>query len=131
MFLQLVTPKVPNPPPTVDSVVKENVDSLFIYHPLQISAIVETAWRNRYNAANMRFVPWPRDVTDPLLRPITQGFDFSTSSPTPIAQADGIMPAGEKFQPPNTQPGISAVPVEAVNAVNWDHLIYAYLIENT
>jgi hypothetical protein len=130
MFLQLVTPKIPNPPPAV---VQQNTDSLFIYHPLQISAIVETAWRNRYNAANTRFVPWPDFITGPLLaNPFIQGFTFppSPNPPTPIPQDDSIMPPGETFQLPQAQPGI--VPVGGnVQPLNWDHLIYAYLIENT
>src|SRR5215813_1048048 len=111
MFLQLVTPKVPNPPPTVDSVVQENVDSLFIYHPLQISAIVETVWRNRYNATSTRFAPWPLAFTDALLASdYTLGWTFpSTGSPTRIPQDDGLMPSGESFVAPFDQPGISLI----------------------
>src|SRR5215472_15034407 len=105
MFTQLVTPKIPNPP---DAVVQQNADSLFIYHPLQISAIVETAWRNRYNAASTRFVPWPDFITSSLLanpNPFTQGFTFPTSGgPTKILQEDGIMPT---FTLPQDQPGIA------------------------
>ena len=71
MFLQLVTPTTVDP-----AAAQRKTDSLFIYHPLQISAIVETAWRNRYNAANSRFVPWPEFVTEPLLaNPFIQGWN--------------------------------------------------------
>jgi hypothetical protein len=126
MFLQLVTP----PGPSV--IVPQNVDSLFIYHPLQISAIVETTWRNRYHVANTPFVPWPQLFTDALLAPgvFTLGWKFPDPMgppPPSIGQDVGIMPSGETFLPPNTQPGISS----PVHPSNWDHLIYAYLIENT
>lgn len=127
MFLQLVTPTPPNP-----AAAQQNTDSLFIYHPLQISAIVETAWRNRYNPDNARFVPWPDFITAPLLKadPFIQGWNFSPTPPTPITEADSIMPSGETFQPPELQPGISLLAGSA-KPLNWDHLMYAYLIENT
>jgi hypothetical protein len=128
MFLQLVTPTPPNP-----AAAQQNTDSLFVYHPLQISAIVETGWRNRYNAANARFVPWPDFITGPLLKaaPFIQGWNFSPTPPKEITEADSIMPSGETFQPPEVQPGISLSAGGNVQPLNWDHLIYAYLIENT
>ena len=45
MFLQLVR-DVNNPGNT-----PANVRALFQYHPLQITALVETAWRNRQAGA--------------------------------------------------------------------------------
>jgi len=128
MFLQLVTPTTVDP-----AAAQRKTDSLFIYHPLQISAIVETAWRNRYNAANSRFVPWPEFVTEQLLaHHFIQGWHFpKVGSPTRIEQPVSIMPTGEPFTPPVKQPGISPAPGGNVRPVNWDHLIYAYLIENT
>ena len=45
MFRQLVTPTTPASP-------LNNINSLFTYHPLQVSAIVETVWLNRNNAAS-------------------------------------------------------------------------------
>src|SRR6516225_7229437 len=100
MFLQLVTPTHPDP-----AAAQQNTDSLFINHPLQVSAIVETAWRNRYNAASSRFVPWPSQITEPLLKKdvFTQGWHFHPGGPTKIGQADNIMPSGETFQPPELQ----------------------------
>lgn len=127
MFLQLVTP----PPPALTPV-QQNVDSLFIYHPLQISAIVETVWRNRYNATSTRFAPWPQAFSDALLASdYTLGWTFpNTGSPSPIAQDDGLMPPGETFVAPSDQPGISLSSGQ-VRPTNWDHIIYAYTIENT
>jgi hypothetical protein len=112
--------------------VQPNVDSLFIYHPLQISAIVETVWRNRYNAASAQFVPWPQAFSKALLdADYTQGWTFPNSgSPSPIPQEDALMPSGETFVPPSDQPGISLTSGQ-VQPTNWDQIIYAYTIENT
>jgi hypothetical protein len=46
MFRQLVTVG-PTPGNRLN-----NINSLFTYHPLQIAAITETVWQNRYNAAS-------------------------------------------------------------------------------
>jgi hypothetical protein len=144
MFLQLVIPSVTGSIPNLGASVLASVDSLFLYHPLQISAIVETVWRNRYNAANSPFVAWPQSMTDSLLTDTSffSGYDFSTS--TPIPQWKGALPSGGAFVPPNALPGIELpgappVPIPsppppagyAVQPTIWDHLIYAYLIENT
>lgn len=136
MFLQLVTPPPFGPP--VTSVVQANADSLFLYHPLQLSAIVEMFWRNRYNAlngpglANSPFVAWPVGTTQALLSDDYRlGYNppgvANDQPPTPITTGQLFMPAGEIFVAPLDQPGLKAVP----GMTNFDHLIYAYLIENT
>jgi len=94
MFLQLVRDvrdarDVCNPTNT-----SANVRALFQYHPLQITALVETAWRNR-QANAFPFDAWPQALTDAIINAFPDR--------------------------PNLLGG----------AVNWDHLIYAYLIENT
>ncbi|HUC09278.1 MAG TPA: hypothetical protein VL985_02495 [Stellaceae bacterium] len=129
MFLQLVTPPGLQP-------AQPNIDSLFLYHPLQLSAIVETVWRDRYNALNATggpnspFVAWPRGITDAILAdPATTGYVLGYSSAgVPNTQPTGqlFMPsAAETFVPATGQPGLSP------GMTNFDHLIYAYLIENT
>ncbi|MBV9825476.1 MAG: hypothetical protein JO001_07370 [Alphaproteobacteria bacterium] len=147
MFLQLVTPPLTLPftAPVIQALsaqARANADSLFLYHPLQVSALVETFWRNRYNAwsaaggAASAFVAWPEAVTQALLTDAPNtgyilGYDPSTGFPNtsvpasnPTGQA--FMPAGETFTPALAQPGISGL-----GQSNYDHLIYAYLIENT
>jgi hypothetical protein len=142
MFLQLVTPPLTLPftAPVIQELsaqARASADSLFLYHPLQISALVETFWRNRYNAwspvagANSPFVAWPVGVTQAILNdsPGTGyilGFDPSTHVANPIPTGQLFMPSGESFQPPASQPGVSGL-----GDANFDHLIYAYLIENT
>jgi hypothetical protein len=144
MFLQLVTPPSTFPPlplPTLSKQAQQNADSLWLYHPLQISAIVETMWRDRYNAvtapaiANSPFVAWPVSITDAILEEPTTpttflvGYNFSASPPGPLAEGTPFM-NGEPFTAPRDQPGI-AVTNRGVPSTNWDHLIYAYLVENT
>ncbi|HEX3418122.1 MAG TPA: hypothetical protein VHT21_17215 [Stellaceae bacterium] len=138
MFLQLVTP---SPPLTnLSAAAQRNVDSLWLYHPLQISALVETVWRDRYNAVSASnapsspFVAWPVSFTDAILGDPTflVGYNFSTSPPSPLPEGTPFMPAGElPFTAPKDQPGIAVPPGGSVPSTNWDHLIYAYLVENT
>src|SRR5580704_10788506 len=138
MFRQLVTPGHPgaNPTPTV----KNYIDCLFTYHPLQLSAIIETFWLNRSNAANTQmispFLPWPPQIAYPILS--SQFFTGYSWSSAGIATQLLPQPPNPPllFIPPAQQPGI----LDTANgssgsfpkhATNWDHLIYAYVIENT
>lgn len=137
MFRQLVTPG--HPGPNLSSIVMNNVNSLFIYHPLQISALIETVWLNRNNAGGSQtsypFIPWSPLLTWQVLNaPFFAGYDWSTvSSPTPL-------PAPPSFTLPLDQPeikhtwnGVGTAPPtgSGLQQTNWDHLIYAYVIENT
>ncbi len=96
MFLQLVTPPGMQP-------AQPNIDSLFLYHPLQLSAIVETFWRNRYNALNAAggpnspFVAWPLGATQALLND-TYVLGYNSSG---IPNTDTITgnPTGQLFMP--------------------------------
>ena len=129
MFRQLVTVG-PTPGNRLN-----NINSLFTYHPLQIAAITETVWQNRYNAASSQtsaaFCPWSPQVAFPILSAnYFSGYDWSSTG-TPTVPA-----APANFVPPLQQPGIHGTwdGVSATNnahATNWDHLIYAYIIENT
>jgi hypothetical protein len=128
MFRQLVTVG-PNPGNLLN-----NINSLFTYHPLQISAITETVWLNRYNAASSQtsspFFPWSPQVAYPILNaPFFSGYDWTGPTPVPIGSPGG-------FVLPINQPGIQQTwdgtsPANNAHATNWDHLIYAYIIENT
>jgi hypothetical protein len=135
MFLQLVTPPSTFPPPvlpTLPQQAQRNVDSLWLYHPLQISAIVETMWRNRGNAPSSPFVAWPADFTNLILQDTTfyAGYPFPNNGGTGLPEEQALMPSGETFILPNQQPGIALINRD-VPPTNWDHLIYAYLVENT
>jgi hypothetical protein len=141
MFLQLVTPSPfpPQPLPVLAAQALANTDSLWLYHPLQISALVETVWRYRYNAvsppvtANSPFVPWPISFTNGLLSDTYfVGYPFPNSGvPGGLPQGAPFMPANELFVLPNDLPGVKLTTGNIVPQTNWDHLIYAYLVENT
>jgi len=128
MFRQLVTVG-PNPGNLLN-----NINSLFTYHPLQISAITETVWLNRYNAASSQtsspFFPWSPQVAYPILNaPFFSGYDWTDPTPVPLGPPGGLVL-------PINQPGIQQTwdgtsPTNSAHATNWDHLIYAYIIENT
>ncbi len=122
-----------------------NVNSLFTYHPLQISAMVETVWRNRYNSAQSPFVPWPWQVTNSILQSSSfSGYTWPlpplTTPPTPF-DPNFLPPplSGTPVTAPLSQPGITGTSgFDAgtntelpLKATNWDHLIWAYLVENT
>jgi hypothetical protein len=144
MFLQLVMPAAGPPFPILSAAALQNVDSLFLYTPLQVSALVETVWRNRYNAASANFTPWPQWLTAAILAPTApspsvdpnfiSGYTFPIGAfPAPGAGAPQWpfpLPSGGVFLPPDQLPGVALVG-GLVQPTNWDHLIYAYLIENT
>jgi hypothetical protein len=117
-----------------------NINSLFTYHPLQIAAITETVWLNRGNSptgANPRqtsswFVPWAPDTCLSVLN--TQFFTgYDWSLPGPQALPSSPLPLAS-YVPPLSQPAIAGMggsPPTPAKPTNWDHLIYAYIIENT
>jgi hypothetical protein len=130
MFLQLVTPHPGDGSPNII----DNINSLFSYHPLQLSALLETVWLNRYDAAttpiSAPFQSWPIQLSFPILNaPFISGY----SGGVPIA------PLPSPFTAPLAQPGLGykgTAPLSMPTAgptrpTNWDHLIYAYVIENT
>jgi hypothetical protein len=124
MFRQLVA----------GSNVMSNINSLFVYHPLQISAIIETVWLNRSNAASTQtsspFVPWPTQIAGQIMNhDYITGYKWVGSSATPLQPQ---LPPPLNFVKPRLQPGLGSVPPAApTQSTNWDHLIYAYVIENT
>ena len=124
-------------PPTPDPAqAQANADSLFLYTPLQLSAIAEAVWRNRYNAGVggtpiAPFVPWPQSLTDAILSTdYVSGYNFGVTA-SPIPQGAGLMPPTEAFVPPASQPGLRPLAPNYPKPTNYDHLIYAYLVENT
>jgi hypothetical protein len=130
MFRQLVTPPGS---PALTQQVRNNIDSLFMYHPLQISAIVETIWLNRNNngisPTFSPFIPWRPDITNQILgSTFFPAYDWSTALHPPMDPATyPLLPSPFSFQPPLGQPRLHPLP----QASYWDHAIYALIVENT
>jgi hypothetical protein len=143
MFRQLVN-QPGNPNQTLT-----NVNSLFAYHPLQIGAIAETVWLNRNTAQNSQtfnspFLPWsPKLAYEILSAPFFPGYNWaSPTHPKPLLPGDPAVQT-PTYTPPLNQPGITntwdgtTIPIPSPplgtppHRTNWDHLIYAYVIENT
>jgi hypothetical protein len=129
MFRQLVTPHPGDP----SQIVTNNINSVFTYHPLQLSAIIETVWMNRYNAAptpiSAPFAPWPPEITFPILNArFSLGWNGSNLVPT-----TAFTPTAPFEQPGLGWKGIPPTSPQTAPSrpTNWDHLIYAYIIENT
>src|SRR4051812_44086902 len=123
MFLQLVMPSPGAPPSTLSALAQRSADSLFLYTPLQLSALIETVWRNRYNAASAHFTPWPQWMTDAILATndpanvnpnFISGYTFpapGAPGPFPLPGAGDPqwpvpLPSGGPFLAPNQLPGV-------------------------
>ena len=106
--------------------------ALFRCHPLELSTLLEVAWQRRANATGT-------ELGDPAHRSDISSIPDSWLEPFRIA--DGIVPpTGQNGQPedltdttlenafglldPNNQ-------AQGRRSTFWDHLIYAYMVENT
>lgn len=119
---------------------QNNINSLFVYHPLQISAIAEAVWLGRSNAGtsatSSSFASWPPQlIYEVLNQSVYSGYKWKSPG-SPIG-LDQLMPPGGSFVDPLSQPEISSLNLSSTTSwtpskwTNWDHLIYAYVIENT
>ena len=96
---------------------------LFLFHPTDLIAALELAWDRRPEEAALA-LGHPHHRSD-LNRFEDTWFGsraFTGPAPTP--------PASRPFQP-NLNPILDSIRNRDVNNVLWDHLIYAYMIENT
>ncbi len=103
MFVQLAA--LMSPPSTPPTVTQANAEKLFGLHPIQLSRFLEEAWIAR--SANFQILT-PTDLEIPSL-------------PSLVFERDS---------------GIRDTIIDTANLPNyppplWDHLIYAYMIENT
>ncbi|MCU1329764.1 MAG: hypothetical protein JWN34_5134 [Bryobacterales bacterium] len=135
MFRQLVMPGGGAP----IGAALNNINSLFVYHPLQLSALVETFWLNRNNAGTAQigapYAPWPPKMSfDLLTTEFVVGYNWPpVGPPTKIPQGPPAVFVRPLDQPGvvGTWNGVDAFPPAGLKPTNWDHLIYAYLLENT
>ena len=97
--------------------------NLFLFHPADLIAVLELAWDRRAEAAGL-------PLGHPFHRSDLNRFEdtwFGRRSLTPPAPA----PPATRPTQPDLNPLLDAIDNDRANNVLWDHLIYAYMIENT
>jgi hypothetical protein len=103
MFIQLAT-LLATPPANPPAMTQDSAEAIFDFHPMQLSRFLEEAWGAR-NPYLLTITPTDLDV--PNITPLAYEIDSRIKDKVPI---------------PNQ--GMYPPPV-------WDHLIYAYMVENT
>jgi len=87
-----------------------NPTDLFNLHPIELASLLDVAWSRREQAALPLGHPSNRSNVNPPASPGSKG-----PLPLPIPSPNPLDDVGETFRRPP----------------RWDHLIYAYMIENT
>jgi hypothetical protein len=146
MWLQYVVGGSSYPALPTSTAVTNNVDSLLLYEPLQIAAIMEQVWRSRINGSTIPYMPftgWPQFLTSAILgkdtvngnpNPNNSGWITGYTTPTTPIYQNALMPSGETFIEPLGQPGIGVLITggnPSGSPTVWDHLGFAYIIETT
>ena len=89
------------------------------FHPVDLTAVLELAWKRRSNRQTL-------ELGHPFRRS-----DFLSFGDTWFGSK---LLTGSAPAPPTDQPNLNPI-IDAINAAScgvlWDHLIYAYMIENT
>lgn len=96
---------------------------LFLFHPADLTAILELAWDRRAEASGVT-------LGHPLRRSDLNRFEdtwFGRNALTPSPPG----PVSSRPLQPDLNLLINTMVDRRVNHVLWDHLIYAYMIENT
>src|ERR1051325_10241581 len=132
MFRQLPI-RIPQPPPDAS----ERARKLFTNHPLKVVAYMESYWDNRYNL-NQTNREGDKCVDDSLFS-FLLGHPYRLSDEPAVAQL--LLPNDQKPAPVTENGGLptttvrnadgTLIPKTACPRLRWDHLIYAYMIENT
>ena len=111
-----------------------NNPNLFLLHPADLIAALEVAWDRRLEVANADLGrPFHRSDLNRFEDTWLGGFAFGAPPPT----FPPPPPAGPRPLQPNIRPLLEALfPERLAKArgpigILWDHLIYAYMIENT
>jgi hypothetical protein len=110
MFRRFVSANPPNPNnPNSNFIDPRKAEVLFRLHPSELFALLELAWEFRQWFETLPLGhPYRRSDISELPRDVLDNFTFSTAN-------------RDRF----------TIPEIFDNGVLWDHLIYAYLIENT
>src|ERR1044071_4792068 len=96
---------------------KIQVADLFDLHPLQIVGLLERVWNRRVH-----------DFDDPLGHPDNRSLVNELTVPFPKIR---VRPPDDDNAPPIELDPLPDSQSEDSQNLRWDHLIYAYMVENT
>ena len=103
---------------------------LFLLHPLDLTALLELAWDRRLEQ--------PVTLGRPFHRSDLNRFEDTWFGNQSVTGPLPIFPGGRRPLQVDITPLLAAIdptqespPIRPYNEVLWDHLIYAYMIENT
>jgi hypothetical protein len=99
------------------------VEKLFRFHPADLTAVLELAWDRRAESAALV-------LGHPLHRSDLTRFEDTWFGSRAFVRPAPTPPGSRPLQP-DLNPLIGAIINDKTNYVLWDHLIYAYMIENT
>jgi hypothetical protein len=98
-------------------------ENLFLFHPTDLLAVLELVWDRRFERAGF-------PLGHPLHRSDLNRFEdtwFGRRALTPLPPP----PPVNRPTQPDLRPLINAIVNKESNSFVWDHLIYAYMVENT
>jgi hypothetical protein len=107
-------------------------DLLFNAHPFELTALLEEAWRNRVPR-----VPPPQDERKALGEPDNRSNHDAFPRADRYSERDADYHSGRQCWPPLSDPLRDILREHIGDGVyrprefRWDHLIYAYMVENT
>jgi hypothetical protein len=103
---------------TFASVPGVGAETLFLLHPADLLALLELAWDRRFTVASA-------PLGSPLHRSALSRFEHSQFGKRTLAPPfpPGLQPAMQAI--------LGAIEKREESGIAWDHLIYAYMIENT
>jgi hypothetical protein len=103
---------------------------LFLLHPLDLTALLELAWDKRQEQPSVT-------LGRPFHRSDLNRFEDTWLGNPALTGAPPVFPGGQRALQVDIRPLLEAIdpsresPPGRQNEILWDHLIYAYMIENT
>ena len=117
MFRQLARLLIPPPPPPPAGAAQAAAETVLSIHPIQLSRALEEVWAAR-NPSLQLLTPAGLEIHSPAFPQVAPAF------PQVALEADSGIAA--IIPPANLPPNVPSYPPTI-----WDHLMYAYMIENT
>ena len=112
-----------------------NAQDIFLFHPADLTALLELAWDRRFELITVGPPPnLPAILGEPRRRSDLNRFEdswFGSRALTPPAPTHPSPPLPNRPAQRDLNGLIAFLRNRKQNSVLWDHLIYAYMIENT